>query len=142
MERMEEKVPGIKYDPLQYFLSDSDWEYRPVIERISKDADKLLGGFYDSALYIDETGFPKKGRMSIGVERQWCGQLGKTENCQVGVFATLGHDRFSTPIDFRLYLPREWIEDKRRCQKARIPSEDIQLRSKDELAFEMILDAM
>lgn len=141
MERMEEKVPGIKYDPLQYFLSDSDWEYRPVIEQIAKDADKLLGGYYDSALYIDETGFPKKGRMSVGVGRQWCGQLGKTDNCQVGVFATLGHDRFSTPIDFRLYLPREWIEDKRRCQKTKIPFEDIQLRSKDELAFDMILDA-
>ena len=138
---MEEKVPDTEYDPLQYFLSDSDWDYRPVNNQIAQDGDKLLGGYDDSALYIDETGIPKKGKMSVGVARQWCGQLGKTDNCQVGVFATLGHDRFSTPIDFRLYLPKEWTEDKRRCQKAKVPSENIQLRGKHELALDMVLDA-
>ena len=53
MERMEEKIPGAKYDPLQYFLSDSNWEWQPVNNQISKDTDKLLGGKRDSALYID-----------------------------------------------------------------------------------------
>lgn len=138
MERMEEKVPGVEYDPLQYFLSDSDWQYGPVNDQIGQDADKLLGGHDDSALYIDETGVPKKGKMSVGVSRQWCGQQGKTDNCQVGVFATLGRDRFSTPIDCRLYLPREWTDNKRRCQKAKVPDEHMQFRTKHELALDMV----
>jgi SRSO17 transposase len=141
MERMEEKIPDAKYDPLQYFISDSDWAYRPVNNQIALDADKLLGGHYDSALYIDETGFPKKGKMSVGVARQWCGQLGKIDNCQVGVFATLGHDRFSTPIDFRLYLPKEWTQDKKRCKKAKVPKKQMEFRSKAELALDMVFDA-
>ncbi len=141
MERMEEKVPGTEYDPLQYFLSDSDWQYRPVNDQIGQDADKMLGGHYDSALYVDETGMPKKGKMSVGVARQWCGQLGKTDNCQVGVFATLGRDRFSTPIDCRLYLPRDWTDNKKRCQKAKVPTEHMEFRSKAELALDMVFQA-
>ena len=138
---MEERVPGTQYDPLQYFLSDADWDWTPVTEKIAQDADKLLGGFDDSALYIDETGMPKKGKMSVGVARQWCGQLGKTDNCQVGVFATLGRDRFSTPIDCRLYLPREWTNDKKRCRKAKVPAQEIVFKTKHEQALEMVFRA-
>jgi SRSO17 transposase len=141
MERMEEKIPNTNYDSLQYFLSDSGWDHRPVIDQIAQDADSMLGGHFDSALLIDETGFPKKGKMSVGVSRQWCGQLGKTDNCQVGVFATLAHRRFSTPIDFRLYLPKVWTDDKKRCKKAKVPNEHIRLRSKHDLALEMVLNA-
>ncbi|XOF35064.1 MAG: transposase [Candidatus Electrothrix sp. YB6] len=115
MERMEEKVPGVKYEPLQYFLSESNWDWRPVNNQVAKDADNIFGGKEDSALFIDESGIPKKGKMSVGVSRQWCGQLGKTDNCQVAVFATLGYGRFSTPIDYRLYLPKSWTDDKERC---------------------------
>ena len=121
LERIEERVPETKYDPLQYFLSDADWDWLPINDQIAADADKLLGGHRDSALYIDETGIPKKGKMSVGVSRQWCGQLGKIDNCQVAVFATLGYGRFSTPIDTRLYLPESWTDDKERCEKAKIP---------------------
>ncbi|XOF34647.1 MAG: transposase [Candidatus Electrothrix sp. YB6] len=119
MERMEEKVPGVKYEPLQYFLSESNWDWRPVNNHVAKDADNIFGGKEDSALFIDESGIPKKGKMSVGVSRQWCGQLGKTDNCQVVVFATLGYGRFSTPIDCRLYLPKSWTDDKERCLKAK-----------------------
>lgn len=141
MERMEEKIPGAQYDPLQYFLSDADWDWKPVTEKVAQDVDKLLGGFDDSALYIDETGIPKKGKMSVGVSRQWCGQLGKTDNCQVAVFATLGHGRFSTPIDCRLYLPREWTDDQARCLKAKIPNAEILFKSKPVHAVEMVARA-
>ena len=89
MERMEERVAETVYDPLQYFLSDSQWDWRPLNNQIARDGDRLLGGHNDSALIIDETGLPKKGKKSVGVARQWCGQLGKVDNCQVGVFATL-----------------------------------------------------
>lgn len=111
MERMEEKVVETIYDPLQHFLSDSNWDWHPVNNQISQDADRLLGGQLNSALYIDETGLPKKGKKSVGVARQWCGQLGKVGNCQVAVFTTLGRDRFSTPIYCRLFLPKECPQD-------------------------------
>ncbi len=141
LERIEERVPEASYDSLQYFLSDADWDWRPINDQIAIDADKLLGGQRDSALYIDETGIPKKGKMSVGVSRQWCGQLGKTDNCQVAVFATLGCGRFSTPIDTRIYLPKGWTDDKERCQKAKIPVNEITFKTKHEQALEMIFHA-
>ncbi len=60
---MEEKIPVVKYEPLQYFLSDSNWDWCPVNDQVAKDADKLLGGRKDSALFIDESGMPKKGKI-------------------------------------------------------------------------------
>ncbi|XOF32770.1 MAG: IS701 family transposase [Candidatus Electrothrix sp. YB6] len=141
MERMEEKVPGVKYEPLQYFLSESNWDWRPVNNHVAKDADNIFGGKEDSALFIDESGIPKKGKMSVGVSRQWCGQLGKTDNCQVVVFATLGYGRFSTPIDCRLYLPKSWTDDKERCLKAKIPADKIVFKTKHEQALDMVFHA-
>lgn len=141
MERMEERVIETVYGPLQYFLSDYNWGWHPVNDQIARDCDKMLGGYDDSALYIDETGILKKGRKSIGVSRQWCGQLGKVDNCQVAVFATLGRGHFSTPIDFRLYLPKEWTKDKKRCEEAKIPKHQIVFKTKHEQALEMIFCA-
>jgi len=141
IERIEERVPETQYDPLQYFLSDADWDWNPVNDQIANDADKLLGGKENSALYIDETGIPEKGKMSVGVARQWCGQLGKVDNCQVAVSATLGCDRFSTPVNFRLYLPEKWTDDKKRCLKAWIPADKIIFKTKHEQALDMIFHA-
>lgn len=141
LERIEERVPETKYDPLQYFLSDADWDWRPLNDQIAVDADKLLGGRKDTALYIDDSGIPKKGKMSVGVSRQWCGQLGKIDNCQIGVFATLGCGRFSTPIDNRLYLPETWTDDSERCQKAKIPIGEIVFKTKHEQALDMVFHA-
>jgi len=138
---MEERVAGTLYDPLQYFLSDSNWEWRPLNDQIARDGDRLLGGHNDSALYIDETGVPKKGTKSVGVARQWCGQLGKVDNCQVAVFATLGRGNFSLPIDCRLYLPEQWIKDRKRCKKAKIPADQIAFKTKHEQALEMVFNA-
>lgn len=76
--------------------------------------------------------------MSVGVARQWCGQLGKLENCQVGVFATLGCRNYSTPIDFRLFLPEKWAKDPFRCLEAKVPAEHIIHKTKHELALDMV----
>ncbi len=141
MERIEEKVPEVEYEQLQYFLSESKWQHRPVMDQVSRDADELLGGHYDSALYIDETGIPKKGKMSVGVARQWCGQSGKIDNCQVAVFATLGQGHYSTMIDCRLYLPEAWTKDEARCRKAKIPPDCRKFKTKHDLAYEMITNA-
>ena len=72
---------------------------------------------------IDDTGFPKKGKHSVGVARQYCGQLGKQDNCQVAVSVSLACERGSLPVAWQLYLPESWAEDGERRQKAGIPEE-------------------
>ncbi len=74
---------------LQHFISNSPWRHEPVVEQIARDANRLLGGKPTSALIIDESSFAKQGDRSVGVARQWCGRLGKVDNCQVAVFGVL-----------------------------------------------------
>ena len=82
-----------------------------------------------------------QGKQSVGVARQWCGQLGKIENCQVGVFAALGRGTEATLIDERLFLPERWTADPKRCQAAGIPAERRGFKRKHDLALEMIAHA-
>lgn len=105
----------------QHFISNSPWDHAPVVARISTDADRLPGGKPDSCLIIDESSFPKQGERSVGVARQWTGRLGKVDNCQVAVFGVLTDGQRHTPVDMRLYLPKRWIGDPARCEKAGIP---------------------
>ena len=73
------------------------------------------------AWIIDDTGFPKKGQHSVGVTRQYCGQLGKQDNCQVAVSLSLANHDGSLPVAYRLYLPQEWASDRERRDKAKVP---------------------
>ena len=141
MERMEEVVPEANHQALQHMLSESAWEERAVLDQVAQEANQHLGGHPDSGLIIDESGCPKKGRQSVGVARQWCGQLGKVENCQVGVFAALGRGTEATLIDERLFLPESWTADPARCQAAGIPAEQRGFKRKHDLALEMITHA-
>lgn len=138
MERMAEKVVDTNDQRLQHFVSNSPWEERTVIDQIAQDGNGHLGGKPNSALYIDETGFAKKGKESVGVQRQWVGRLGKVENSQCGVFAALGCEEYVLPIDFRLYLPKSWTEDTKRCVKAGVPKEQRVFKRKHDLALEMV----
>lgn len=122
----------------QHFISNSPWQHEPVVEQLARDADRLLGGKPDSALILDESSFVKQGERSVGVARQWCGRLGKVDNCQVAVFAVLTDGTRHTPVDMRLYLPKRWIDDRFRCDRAGIPVEARRLRAKSELALEMV----
>lgn len=140
IERMIEVVPGSEYQKLQHFISHSPWDHAPVIEQVARDADHLLGGSPESALMIDETAVPKKGKMSVGTARQWCGRLGKVDNCQVGVFGSLVRGSSSTLIDGRLYLPKEWTDDRGRCKSAGVP-DDVQFKSKSQLALDIVRSA-
>jgi len=90
---------------------------------------------------LDDTSHVKKGRHSVGVARQYCGRLGKQDNCQVAVSLSLATVRGSLPLDYRLYLPDEWTDDRARCDKAGVP-EEIEFRSKGELAREQIEDGL
>jgi len=137
---MIEKVPEADYQAVQHFITHSPWEYKPVIEQVAADCNQLLGGSTDSALFIDESSIPKKGKKSVGVARQWCGRLGKVENCQTGVFAALNKGAYSSIVDTRLYLPAEWTDDRKRCKAAGVP-DDVAFKTKSELAIEMVISA-
>src|SRR5205823_11688977 len=82
-------------------------------------------------------GFPKQGRHSVGVARQYCGQLGKQDNCQVAVSLSLANHHASLPVAYRLYLPQDWAEDRDRRHKARIP-EEVAFKTKPEIALEQL----
>lgn len=138
MERMVEVVEGSDYQSLHHFLSASKWDAAAVLDQVAMHADASLGGSEDSCLLLDETGFQKKGDKSVGVARQWSGRLGKVENCQVAVFASLSRGSHSTLVDTRLYLPKAWTDSPERCRDAKVPEERIVLRSKTELALEMV----
>ena len=141
MERMEEAIPEADHQALHPRPSESAWPERAVLDPVAQDANRLLGGHTDSALPIDESGCPKKGTQSVGVARQWCGQWGKVENCQVGVFAALSRGTEATLIDGRLSLPEAWTSDSARCQAAGIPQAHRGFQRKTDLALAMIVHA-
>jgi SRSO17 transposase len=137
VERMTEVVPDSDYQPLQHFITHSPWESRPVIDKVAKDSDSLFGGDLDTGLIQDETSFHKAGKKSVAVNRQWCGTLGKVDNCQVGVFSSLVLGSSAALVDCRLYVPKEWTDDADRCRKAGIPKE-IVFKSKSQLALDSV----
>lgn len=138
MEGITEVLPEANYENLQNFISKSPWEVEPIWRWLGLEAAKTLGGGEDAMLLLDESGFSKKGDASVGVARQYNGRLGKIDNCQVGVFASLSYQRRATLINARLYLPKEWVGQKQRCQKVKIPKAHRVHRTKPELAWEMI----
>jgi len=141
MERMAEVVPDINDQSYQHFVSESPWSHREVLDQVAHDVDAAFGDSHDRFLVVDESAIAKKGNKSVGVARQWNGRLGKVDNCQVGVFAGLGCDGDITLTDERLYLPQEWIDAPRRCDRAGIPKEERIFRTKAQLALEMIRHA-
>jgi SRSO17 transposase len=93
------------------------------------------------AWIVDDTGFPKKGKHSVGVTRQYCGQVGKQENCRVAVSLSVANWSSSLPVAYRLYLPQEWTEDAERREKAEIPGE-VAFQTKPEIALDQIRAAV
>ena len=89
------------------------------------------------AWIIDDTGFPKKGKHSVGVARQYCGQLGKQDNCQAAVSLSIANRQASLPVRYRLYLPQEWADDAARRRRAYVP-EEIVFETKPEIALEQL----
>lgn len=89
---------------------------------------------------IDDTGFPMKGKCSVGVARQYCGQLGKQDNCQVAASLSLATERGSVPVGYRLYLPEDWAEDVQRRAKADVPG-SVAFATKPEIALALIREA-
>jgi len=101
-----------KHQSLLHFVANAAWSDERVLSRIQELTMPLLeGSGAIEAWIIDDTGFPKKGRHSVGVARQYCGQLGKRDNCQIAVSLSLANHAASLPIAWRLYLPLEWTAD-------------------------------
>ena len=138
VERMANVVADSDAQALHHFLSDSPWDARAVMDQVARQVDDLLGGDQDSCLVLDETCFAKKGRKSVGVARQWMGRQGKTDNCQVAVFAALARGTSVSLIDAELYLPQEWVNDPQRCAAAGVPEQRRVLKTKPALALELV----
>jgi SRSO17 transposase len=121
---------------LQKFIGQSAWDHRPMLSELTRQVAATLGQT-DGVLVFDPSAFPKQGTESVGVQRQWCGRLGKIENCQVGVYLGYVSGPDHALVDLRLYLPKEWANRKRRRQKAGVPAE-IRFRTRHELMLEML----
>ena len=137
VENIAEEV-GAPPRKLQEFLSDSPWDDEGCIEEHQRFVGELFGA-PNGVVIFDDTGFPKKGDKSAGVGRQYSGTMGKTDNCQVGVFMSYASVHGHTLVDRRLYIMSQWFEDaaEGRKKRAAIPS-DVKFKTKIELALEML----
>lgn len=135
---MAETVKDASYSQIQHFISESPWSADTVMNEAASDISKLFQDYENVCLLFDESSHSKKGNKSVGVARQYNGQLGKVDNCQSAVYAGLSADKYYGLIDARLYLPESWTMDKERCKAAGIPREYMVFKTRLELALEMI----
>jgi len=126
-----------KHQSLHHLVAMSEWSDTAVLKRVRDWVMPTLGQKSRFYWIVDDTGFPKKGIHSVGVARQYCGQLGKQDNCQVAVSLSLATEQGSVPVDWRLYLPQEWAKDQQRRKKAGVPK-GVKFLTKPEIALEQI----
>jgi SRSO17 transposase len=135
LEPMVERLGGeADYQSLQQFLADSPWDPGLVVRAV---AERVAPAIEVEAWVLDDTGFPKDGKRSPGVKRQYSGTLGKIGNCQIGVSVHAVGAKGTVPLGWALYLPEEWCEDPERRRRAKIPAE-VEFKTKPELGVELI----
>ena len=139
--RVDPLHASARHQALHHFVAKSEWSDAAVLARVRNWVMPTLG--LDSGRYwiIEDTGFPKKGKHSVGVARHYCGQLGKQDNCQVAVSLSLAGVQGSLPIAYQLYLPKDWASDAARRETTRIPKE-ITFATKPEIALTQIRQAI
>ena len=137
-ERLDPQHTQAKHAALQWFITDSEWDYRIVL-RTSREygLPAVLAKGPLEAWIVDDTEFPKQGIHSVGVAHQYCGVLGKTANCQAAVSLTLANHFAGLPVAYRLYLPEEWTQNPARCKKAGVPSE-VTFKKKWQIALDLV----
>jgi SRSO17 transposase len=143
MERMEEEIPDSEYRAYQHFLTHSKWDHKGILSKLARDTSEVMNANKviskkPTGLIVDESAHLKKGVKSVAVSRQYAGVVGKVENCQVGVYASMVNDNRAVMVNERLFIPEKWIKDKSRCKGAGIPKEHIEFKTKPQLALEMI----
>jgi SRSO17 transposase len=135
LEPMVHRLGGdADYQSLQQFLADSPWDPGLVVRAVAERVAPRIGV---EAWVLDDTGFPKDGKDSPGVKRQYSGTLGKTGNCQIGVSVHAVGRRGTVPLGWALYLPEDWCENAERRRKAKIPDE-VMFKTKPELGVELV----
>jgi SRSO17 transposase len=135
IEPMASRMPAADVQALRQFVGQSPWEVAEVQRRLAHKVVDLLSA--PEVWILDETAFPKAGQHSVGVARQYCGTLGKVANCQVAVSLHWSSAEASCPILWRLYLPKEWLDDGARRGEVKLPAAT-SYRSKTELALELL----
>jgi len=127
-----------QHQSLLHFVGKGDWPDDAVLAKVRAHVvPRIATHGAISAWIVDDTGFPKKGKHSVGVARQYCGQLGKQDNCQVAVSLSIANDQASLPVAYRMYLPESWARDRERREKAGVP-EDVAFKTKPQIAIEQI----
>src|SRR5476651_357363 len=127
-----------QHQSLLHFVGNAAWSDAKVLAKVREmvlPAIERHGTI--EAWIIDDTGFPKQGRHSVGVARQYCGQLGKQDNCQVAVSLSFANHHASLPVAYRLYLPEDWTQDRKRLRKVGVP-EEVDFKTKPEIALKQI----
>lgn len=122
---------------MQYFIGQSHWDDAPLREELVIQVAQQLGE-PNGVLILDPSAFPKSGTESVGVARQWCGRLGKVDNCQVGLYLGYASSKGHALVDGELYLPKEWTSNKKRMKKAGIPKDKQRYKSRHETFLEML----
>jgi len=121
---------------IQKFIGHVPWDHQPLFATLADQVGEQLGE-PDAVIVFDPSGFPKKGVKSVGVARQWCGRLGKVDNCQVGVYMAYVSRKEHAIVNTRLYLPEEWAKNRVRREEAGVP-ETIKFQTRHELAIAML----
>ena len=126
------------HQSLLHFVGQSAWSDEEMLAKVRELAAPAFAGHGGvEAWIVDDTGFQKKGSHSVGVARQYCGRLGKTDNCQIAVTLSIANHHVSLPIAYRLYLPEDWAKDAKRRKKTHVP-EDVEFRTKPQIALAQI----
>jgi SRSO17 transposase len=140
--RLAPDAIGSKHQSLHHFVAKAPWQEATLLAAVRAFAlPKMQSRAPIRAWIVDGTGIPKKGKHSVGVARQYCGELGKQDNCQVAVTLSVASDQASLPIAFRLYLPEAWASDKTRRRKAGVPVE-IAFETKPQIAISQMRQAI
>jgi SRSO17 transposase len=136
--RVEPRRVQRAHQSLHHFVANAEWSDEALLRQVRADVLPVIEmGGRVRAWIVDDTGFPKKGTHSVGVARQYCGQLGKQDNCQIAVSLSIASEHASLPIAFRLYLPEDWAADPVRRARAGVP-EEIRFKTKPRIALDQI----
>lgn len=128
---------GLDRKVIQHFVGESSWDDKPLRVELARQIASQLGEA-DAVLAFDPSSFPKSGKQSVGASRQWCGRLGKIENCQVGVYLAYISSQGHALVDTELYLCKEWTGDKQRMKRAGVPKDRKRHRTRHEICLELL----
>lgn len=127
---------GLDRKAIQHFVGESAWDHEPLVDELARQVGEQIGE-PDGVIVFDPSAHKKSGKHSVGVKRQWCGRLGKLDNCQVGMYMGYASRKEHALVDERLFLPEEWAKDKKRRKKCGVPK-DVRHKTRHELALEML----